>query len=84
MGRGFAEVAYLRGDDKKYEENFGQIDWSSHKKSDDTISKVIWKIDKGEKSIVSRYDNLEEYENDLRVLNELKSETVHYEGGDYE
>lgn len=29
MGQWFKEVASLRGDDKKYEENFSKIDWSS-------------------------------------------------------
>jgi hypothetical protein len=27
MGQGFKEVAILRGDDKKYESNFNNIDW---------------------------------------------------------
>lgn len=34
MGQGFKEVASLRGDDKKFEENFAKIKWSSDKKED--------------------------------------------------
>lgn len=85
MGRGFPEVAYLRGNDKKYEENFSQIDWSSAKKEENLpVSKAIYKIENGEKILVNRYDDLKEYENDLDVLNKLKDDHFHYIGEDYE
>lgn len=35
MGQGFKEVASLRTDDKKFQENFSKIDWSAHKKDND-------------------------------------------------
>lgn len=35
MGQGFKEVASLRGDEKKFAENFSKINWSSVKKMKD-------------------------------------------------
>lgn len=35
MGHSFKEVASLRTDDKKFQENFSKIDWSAHKKDND-------------------------------------------------
>lgn len=41
MGRGFNEVAHLRGDDKKYEENFNSIDWTTHNESKPKVAKAV-------------------------------------------
>ena len=93
MGRGFAEVAYFRGNDEKYEEIFSQIDWSSTKKDqqEDEVKKseekkvvkkkAIWKI---EKILVGVYENSEEFEGDLKTLNDLKDDSAEYFGEDYE
>ena len=34
MGQGFKEVASLRGDDKKFEENYSKIKWTADKKEE--------------------------------------------------
>ena len=93
MGRGFAEVAYFRGNDEKYEENFSQIDWSSTKKDQQedevkkseekkvTKKKAIWKM---EKVLIGVYENMEEFEGDLKTLIDLKDDSAEYIGEDYE
>lgn len=35
MGQGFKEVASLRGDEKKFQENFAKIDWSGVTKNEE-------------------------------------------------
>ena len=83
MGRGFAEVAYLRGDDKKYDDNYNQIDWGKKEESK-AVSKAIYKVENGEKILVNRYEDIKEFENDLDVLNKLKDENFFYVGEDYD
>lgn len=40
MGRGFQEVAHLRGDDNKFKENFSKIDWSAHSSDNHIVNKL--------------------------------------------
>lgn len=40
MGNNFKEVAYLRGDDNKFKENFNKIDWSAHNSDNHIVSKL--------------------------------------------
>lgn len=41
MGINFKEVAYLRGNDEVYKENFNQIDWSAHKSEASEINQMM-------------------------------------------
>jgi len=40
MGINFKEVAYLRGDDNKFKENFNKIDWSAHNSDNHIVNKL--------------------------------------------